>query len=217
MKRSPARAKKRRSPSPVKKRRSTKRRYRMDGTQRVTVMNPFLRTELVIELPSNATVNVLKDRINELNPIRNDHFIQLFVENPEETDPIVLRNNELVSGYATQDIMFIVSPKAFMVNVRFFTGLTQHGPFHTEEEALRKVWIISNETIERIRNHPIPPYLTEDYLNLRNVKIDNNYQPQSSEELMALLHTIWGDGGFRFDFQRVSTLGRRMCKCNRLH
>ena len=201
----------RRSP---KKRRSPKRRYRMNGGQQVTV-KPMFGDEFVIDLPANATVNDLRERVNALNPAPADSFNQLFVQNQNGTDAIVLVDGNPVSAYGNE-IHLTVSPKAFIVRIRFLSDGRLHGPFRTEEEALQKTWKISNETIRFIRQNPQQPYMNEDYLNLRHVQIDDNFVPQTKQQLEDRLNQIWGFG-FRFSFLRGPTRGSDVCMCGRTH
>ena len=68
----------------------------------------------------------------------------------------------------------MATPKSFVVKIRLLSGaMRNHGAFRTEEEALRKTWIISNELIRSIRQNPLQPYLNQDYLNLRHLQIDD--------------------------------------------
>jgi hypothetical protein len=209
---------KQRSPAKNKKRRSPKRKYRMNNTQQVTV-KPMVGDDIVIDLPANATVGELRQRVDDINPVSADSFNQLFVQRQGDydgTNPIVLSDDNLVSAYGNE-IYLTASPKSFIVRTRLMGGAGgTHGPFRTEEEALRKTWIISNELIRSIRQNPRQPYLNQDYLNLRHLQIDDNFIPQTLAQLTERLDQIWG-GAFSFMFLRVSTRGSYVCICGRAH
>ena len=200
----------RRSP----KRRSPKRRYRMNGGKQVTV-KPMFGDEFVIDLPANATVNDLRERVNALNPAPADSFNQLFVQNQNGTDAIVLVDGNPVSAYGNE-IHLTVSPKAFIVRIRFLSDGRLHGPFRTEEEALQKTWKISNENIRFIRRNP-QPYMNEDYLNLRHVQIDDNFAPQTRQQLEDRLNQMGVSRFLNFIFLRAPLKGSDVCMCKSVH
>lgn len=212
--------KSRRSPGHAKKRRSpSKRIYRMNtASQRISV-KPLFGDDIVVDLPIGSTVKDLKDRMPEPS---SDTFNQLFVARPgdiEGTNPIVLEDNQLVSMYSaySNDIFLTVSPKSFVVRIKFL-GQTYgiHGHFGSEEEALRAAWILSNDIIRDLRKNPRQPYLNEDYLNLRHVKIDDEFFPQTKADLDERLGQIW-NGSFSYSFIRGSSRGSHKCICGGTH
>lgn len=216
--RSPVHTKKHRSAAHTKKRRSpSKRIYRMNVSSQRVYIKPVFGDEIAIDLPVGATVKDLKDLLPA--PSSSDTFNQLFVARPGDADganPIVLEDSQLVSTYGN-DIFLTVSPKSFVVRVKFL-GQTNgiHGPFGSEEEALRAAWVLSNDVIRDVRKNPRQPYLNEDYLNLRHVKIDDKFVPQTKAELDERLGQIW-NGAFGYSLIRGSSRGSHICMCGRVH
>jgi hypothetical protein len=201
----------RRSP----KRRSPKRRYRMNGGQQVTV-KPMFGDEFVIDLPANATVNDLRERVDALNPVPSDSFNQLFVQNQNGDAVVLSMNNPQLSAYGNE-IHLTVSPKAFVVKeIKWGVFRAWHGPFRTEEEALLTALKISNENIRFIRRNP-QPYMNEDYLNLRNVQIDDNFVPQTRQQLEDRLNQMGVSRFLNFIFLRAPLKGSDVCMCNNVH
>ena len=175
--------------------------------------------DIVIDLPLNATVRDLRQRVDAINPVSGDSFNQLFVQRPGDNDgtnPVILSDDNLVSAYGNE-IYLTASPKSFIVRARLMSGdVGTHGPFRSEEEALRKTWIISNQLIHSIRQNPRQPYLNQDYLNLRHLQIDDSFRPQTVSQLTERLDQIWG-GAFSFIFLRLAVSANDTCMCRRDH
>jgi hypothetical protein len=184
-------AKKRRSP--------VKRRYRMNSQQRVTLKPVFGdNNEIVIDLPVDATVKDLKDR---LNPDMNNQLFVPGLNDPTGENPIVLQDNQLVSMYGSYAHLYLlVSPKRFAIRSRMFgQHFGTHGPYDSKDEALRAVWLLSNDRIRDIRRNPVQPYKSEEHLNLRGVQIDDDFVPQTKAELDQRLEQIWASHAFSYN------------------